>query len=180
MEIANDTVVSVYYTLKNDQGVVIDQAPEGKPLVYLQGHRNIIPGLESALVGKNVGDQLEVTVEPEQGYGPINPAMIQQVPREQFQGVESLEVGMQFQASTEQGPVPVVVTQVEEDTITVDGNHPLAGQNLNFSVTIDAIREATNEEKAQGHIQQESGCCGGGGGESGSSGSSEGGSCGCS
>ena len=145
-------------------------------MVYLQGHRNIIPGLESALVGKNIGDQLEVTVEPEQGYGPINPAMIQQVPREQFQGAESLEVGMQFQASTEQGPVPVVVTQVEEDTITVDGNHPLAGQNLNFSVTIDAIREATDEEKGQGHIQQESGCCGGGDQE----GSSEGGSCGCS
>ena len=174
MEIANDSVVSLYYTLKNDQGVVIDQAAEGKPLVYLQGHRNIIPGLESALVGKNVGDKVEVSVEPEQGYGPVNPALIQEVPREQFQGVDSLEVGMQFQASTEQGPVPVVVTKVDEDTITVDGNHPLAGQKLNFSVAIDAIREATEEEKSQGHIQQESGCCGGGDQE----GSSEGGCCG--
>ena len=177
MQVANNTVVSIYYTLTNSEGKILDQAPEGNPLVYLHGHQNIIPGLEAALLGKSVGDSVDASIEPEQAYGTINPALIQEVPREQFQGIASLEVGMQFQASTEQGPVPVVITKVDDDLITVDGNHPLAGQSLNFSVQIDDIREATEEELAQGHLQSAGGgCCGGGGGEDGS----ESGGCGCS
>ena len=173
MQIANNTVVSIHYTLKNSDGKIIDQSIEGQPLTYLHGHRNIIPGLESALVEKSVGDALDVSVEPENAYGTVNPALIQEVPKEHFQGVETLEVGMRFQASTEEGPVPVVVTKVAEDLVTVDGNHPLAGQTLNFSVKVVEIRKATKEEIADGHIQQSGGCCGGGE-------SSEGGSCGCS
>ena len=174
MQIANNSVVSIQYILKNSEGNIIDQSADGQPLTYLHGHRNIIPGLESCLMDKSVGDALDVSIEPENAYGTVNPALIQEVPKEHFQGVETLEVGMRFQASTEQGPVPVVVTQVAEDLVTVDGNHPLAGQTLNFSVKVEEIREATKEEIAHGHIQQSSGCCGGGGG------SSEGGSCGCS
>ena len=173
MQIANNTVVSIYYTLKDPEGKILDQAPEGHPLVYLHGHQNIIPGLEAALVNKSVGDSVEASIEPEQAYGTVNPALIQEVPREQFQGIATLEVGMQFQASTESGPVPVVITKVGEDLITVDGNHPLAGKSLNFSVKIDDIREATAEELAQGHLQPASGgCCGGGG-------DSDEGGCGC-
>lgn len=175
MQIANNTVVSIYYTLKNTSGEILDQAPEGHPLVYLHGHKNIIPGLELALIDKSVGDTVEANIEPEQAYGTINPALIQEVPRAQFQGIETLEVGMQFQASTEQGPVPVVITKVDADIITVDGNHPLAGQTLHFSVQIDDVRDATEEELAQGHIQASGGCCGGGDNSEG-----EGGSCGCS
>lgn len=175
MQIANNTVVSIYYTLKNTSGEILDQAPEGRPLVYLHGHKNIIPGLESALIDKSVGDTVEANIEPEQAYGTINPALIQEVPRAQFQGIETLEVGMQFQASTEQGPVPVVITKVDADIITVDGNHPLAGQTLHFSVQIDDVRDATEEELAQGHIQASGGCCGGSDDSEG-----EGGSCGCS
>lgn len=174
MQIANNSVVSIQYTLKNSDGQIIDQSAEGQPLTYLHGHRNIIPGLESALVEKSVGDALDVSVDPENAYGTVNPALIQEVPKEHFQGVETLEVGMRFQASTEQGPVPVVVTKVAEDLVTVDGNHPLAGQTLNFSVKVEAIREATEEEIAHGSIHQSGGCCGGGGD------SSESGSCGCS
>lgn len=175
MQIANNSVVSIQYTLKNSEGTIIDQSAEGSPLTYLHGHRNIIPGLENALLDKSIGDALDVSIEPEQAYGTVNPALIQEVPKEHFQGVDALEVGMRFQASTEQGPVPVVVTQVADDVVTVDGNHPLAGQTLNFSVTVEAIREASEEEIAQGQIQQSGGCCGGGGGDA-----SEGGSCGCS
>ena len=173
MQIANNSVVSIQYTLKNSDGKIIDQSAEGQPLTYLHGHRNIIPGLESALADKSVGDALDVSVDPENAYGTVNPALIQEVPREHFQGVQTLEVGMRFQASTEQGPVPVVVTKVAEDLVTVDGNHPLAGQTLNFSVKVEEIREASEEEITNGHVQQSGGCCGGGD-------SSESGSCGCS
>lgn len=176
MQIADDFVVSIEYTLKNDEGTIIDQSQPGQPMDYLHGHRNIIPGLENALLGKSVGESVEVRIDPAEGYGEFNPALEQVVPRERFQGVDNLEVGMQFQASTEQGPVAVRVKKVEGEEVTVDGNHPLAGQHLNFSVTVQGVREATEEEKAQSHLQQgggEGGCCGGSGGES------QGGGCGC-
>ncbi|MGB0289827.1 MAG: peptidylprolyl isomerase [Opitutales bacterium] len=176
MQIADDFVVSIEYTLKNDEGTIIDQSQPGQPMDYLHGHRNIIPGLENALLGKSVGESVEVRIDPAEGYGEFNPALEQVVPRERFQGIDNLEVGMQFQASTEQGPVAVRVKKVEGEEVTVDGNHPLAGQHLNFFVTVQSVREATEEEKAQSHMQQgggEGGCCGGNGGES------QGGGCGC-
>ena len=167
MQIAEGIVVAMDYALKDDAGTIIDQSQPGQPLTYLHGHNNIIPGLESALVGKTVGEDVEVRVSPEEGYGEMNPALEQEVPRDRFQGVEQLEVGMQFQASTDQGPVSVRVVKVEEDSVTVDGNHPLAGKHLNFSVTVQEVRAATDEELAHGHIHQGGGCCGGGGDEGG-------------
>lgn len=150
------------YALKDDEGALLDQSQPGQPMVYLHGHRNIIPGLESALTGKAVGDTVEVRVDPAEGYGESNPALEQVVPADRFQGVEDLHVGMQFQASTQQGPISVRVVKVEGDQVTVDGNHPLAGKNLNFNVTVQEIRAATSEELEHGHIHQGGGCCGGG------------------
>ncbi|MEM8868175.1 MAG: peptidylprolyl isomerase [Verrucomicrobiota bacterium] len=167
MQIADGTVVAMDYALKNDEGSLIDQSNPGSPLVYLHGHRNIIPGLEKALEGKTAGDSVEVRVAPEEGYGEFNPALEQVIPRERFQGVENLELGMQFQASTEQGPVSVSVTKIDDDDITVDGNHPLAGKHLNFAVTIQDVRTASEEELAHGHTHQAGGCCGGGGSDEG-------------
>lgn len=167
MHIAEGTVVAMDYALKDDEGTVLDQSQPGQPLSYLHGHKNIIPGLENALEGKAAGDSVEVRVAPEDGYGEPNPALEQVVPRDRFQGVESLEVGMQFQASTEQGPVSVRVVKVEDEDVTVDGNHPLAGKHLNFNVTVQDVRAATEEEIAHGHIHQEGGCCGGGGDDGG-------------
>ena len=164
MQIAEGTVVAMDYALKDDEGTLLDQSQPGQPLAYLHWYKNIIPGLEAALVGKAVGDTVEVRVAPEDGYGVPNPALEQVVPRDRFQGVESLEVGMQFQASTDQGPVSVRVVKVEEDNVTVDGNHPLAGKHLNFDVTVQEVRAATEEEIAHCHIHQGGGCCGGGGG----------------
>lgn len=161
MEITDGTVVAMDYALKDDEGTVLDQSQPDQPLTYLHGHKNIIPGLESALTGKTVGDTVDVRVAPEDGYGEPNPALEQVVPRDRFQGIESLEVGMQFQASTDQGPISVRVVKVEDDDITVDGNHPLAGKHLNFNVTIQDIRAGTEEEIAHGHIHQGGGCCGG-------------------
>ena len=153
MTITENSAVSFHYTLTDEQGQEIDSSAGQDPLAYLHGAGNIIPGLEKALEGKSVGDQLNVKVSAEEGYGPVQHELIQDVPRSSFQGVESIEVGMQFEAQTGQGgSVPVTVTAVTDETVTVDGNHPLAGKNLNFDVTIADVREASAEELEHGHI----------------------------
>jgi len=153
MTITENSAVSFHYTLTDEQGQEIDSSAGQDPLAYLHGAGNIIPGLEKALEGKSVGDQLNVEVSAEEGYGPVQHELIQDVPRSSFQGVESIEVGMQFEAQTGQGgSVPVTVTAVTDETVTVDGNHPLAGTNLNFDVTIADVREASAEELEHGHI----------------------------
>lgn len=151
MNIAQDSVVSIHYTLKNPEGEIIDSSDGGDPLVYLHGAGNIIPGLENALIGKAVDDELEVVVAPGEGYGDYNQELLQKVPLSAFDGVDSVEVGAQFQASTANGPINVVVVDVEDEHATLDGNHPLAGVELHFAVKIAAIREASAEEKDHGH-----------------------------
>lgn len=153
MAIAENKVVSIHYTLTNDAGETLDSSVgRGEPLAYLHGHGNIIPGLENALTGKAVGDKLDVKVSPEDGYGPRHEQLIQQVPRDAFQGVDTLEIGMQFQAETGQGPQLFTITAVGDAEVTVDGNHPLAGENLNFAVEITEIRDASEEELEHGHV----------------------------
>lgn len=154
MQIADDKVVAIHYTLTNETGQTIDTSRErGEPLAYLHGHENIIPGLEKALTGKESGDKLDVTITPDEGYGERHEGLTQQVPASAFEGVDGeLEPGMQFQAETEAGTRIFTVTHVEGDQVTVDGNHPLAGETLNFAVEIADIRDATDEEKQHGHI----------------------------
>ena len=157
MQIAQNSVVAFHYTLTNDAGEVLDSSEGREPLTYLHGAGNIIPGLEKELEGRQSGDKLQVAVNPEEGYGETQPALVQEVPRDAFQGVENVEPGMQFQAQTQGGPLMVTVTKVEGDTVTVDGNHPLAGQKLNFDVEIAEVREATSEEVEHGHVHGEGG-----------------------
>jgi FKBP-type peptidyl-prolyl cis-trans isomerase SlyD len=157
MQIANDSVVSIDYELKNDAGLVLDASAEDSPLVYLHGHRNLISGLEQALEGKSAGDSLEVRIAPADAYGELNEALRQSVPRDRFQGVDQLEVGMQFQASTDQGPISVRIVAVEDEQVTVDGNHPLAGEHLNFAVTVRDVRVAEESEIAHGHVHGKGG-----------------------
>ncbi|MBW6392355.1 MAG: peptidylprolyl isomerase [Halomonas sp.] len=157
MQIAQNSVVAFHYTLTNDAGEVLDSSEGRQPLTYLHGAGNIIPGLEKQLEGREAGDKLNVTVSPEEGYGEVQPQLVQEVPRDAFQGVESVEPGMQFQAQTQGGPLMVTVTSVEGDTVTVDGNHPLAGQKLNFDVEISDVREASQEEIEHGHVHGEGG-----------------------
>nr|WP_297460187.1 peptidylprolyl isomerase [uncultured Halomonas sp.] len=157
MQIAQNSVVAFHYTLTNDAGEVLDSSEGREPLTYLHGAGNIIPGLEKKLEGRESGDKLQVAVSPEEGYGESQPSLVQEVPRESFQGVESVEPGMQFQAQTQGGPLMVTVTKVEGDTVVVDGNHPLAGQKLNFDVEIAEVREATAEEAEHGHVHGEGG-----------------------
>ncbi|EEX49470.1 FKBP-type peptidyl-prolyl cis-trans isomerase SlyD [Pasteurella multocida] len=161
MKVAKNVVVSIAYQVRTQDGVLVDEAPVNQPLDYLQGHNNLVIGLENALEGKAVGDKFEVRVKPEEGYGEYNENMVQRVPKEVFQGVDELVVGMRFIADTDIGPLPVVITEVAENDVVVDGNHMLAGQELLFSVEVVATREATLEEIAHGHIHQDGGCCGG-------------------
>jgi len=154
MVIQENCVVSIHYTLTNKTGEVLDSSTGKEPLHYLHGAANIIPGLEKELAGKTSGDHLNVTVPPDQAYGEHQQQLVQQVPRDAFQGIERVEAGMQFQAETDNGTMHVVVTEVDEDNVTVDGNHPLAGETLNFDVSVEEVREATSEEVAHGHPHQ--------------------------
>lgn len=152
MQISDNVVALIEYTLTNNQGEVLDSSVGGEPLGYIHGAGNIIPGLERALVGKKAGDTLKVTVAPADGYGEKNEAMLQEVPREMFQGVDQIEVGMQFHAQTDHGMQVITVAKVTADTITVDGNHPLSGETLNFDVKVIEVRAATEEELEHGHV----------------------------
>lgn len=152
MQAAENSVVTFHYTLTNAQGEVLDSSRDGEPLAYLHGAGNIIPGLEKALTGKQAGDKLNVTVEPGDGYGERDESLVQEVPRRAFQGVPEIEPGMTFHAQSSQGPMRVTVTGVAGDMVTVDGNHPLAGETLHFDVEITEVRAATLEELAHGHV----------------------------
>ena len=152
MEVGKDKVVSIDYTLTGTQGQVLDTSKERGPLSYLHGNQNIIPGLENALEGKSQGDQINVSIPPGQAYGEIDPKMVQIVPRSAFQGAPTITPGMQFQGQTQAGPRIITVTKVEGDNITIDANHPLAGQTLNFDVKVVDIRDATAEELSHGHV----------------------------
>lgn len=152
MEIAQDSVVSIHYTLTNDAGEVLDSSSGSDPLAYLQGHGNLIPGLERELAGKKTGDKLKVRIAPTDAYGEQDDSLIQEVPRSAFAGIADLQVGMQFQAQSNHGPRTVTITKVAGDLITVDGNHPLAGQHLNFAVEVTDVRAATEEELSHGHV----------------------------
>jgi FKBP-type peptidyl-prolyl cis-trans isomerase SlyD len=132
---------------------VLDSSEGAEPLTYLHGAGNIIPGLEKALVGKVEGDTQQVTVQPAEGYGEVMSELMQTVDKAAFQGVESVEVGMSFEAQTSDGSVQhIVVSKVDGDQVTVDANHPLAGVVLNFDVEIVSVREATEEEISHGHV----------------------------
>ncbi|MDH5784831.1 MAG: peptidylprolyl isomerase [Chromatiales bacterium] len=152
MQISANMVVSIDYTLTDDQGTVIDSSEGRGPLAYLHGCNNIIPGLENALEGKSTGDSLQVKVLPAEGYGERSDDLTQAVPKEMFEESDSIQVGMQFQTMTDSGPQVVTVIAIDDEHVTVDGNHPLAGENLNFDVTIVEIRQASAEEIEHGHV----------------------------
>ena len=153
MTIAQNKVVTFHYEVAdNESGEVIDSSAGGQPLTYLHGAQNIIPGLEQALEGKAVGDELEVTIEAADAYGERSDDRVQRVPHEAFAEIEKVEPGMTVTAQTESGPINLVVTEVDDDAVTVDANHPLAGKALKFNVTVEAVREASDEEVEHGHV----------------------------
>lgn len=152
MQIEPNSVVTLHYTLKDNDGNLIDQSDDGS-FLYLHGAMNIIPGLEKVLTGKSVGDEFSVTIPPEEGYGHKDPARIQEVPKEMFQDAADIQVGLQFHAQSPDGQAVVVtVKEVKDSAVVIDGNHALAGVDLNFSVKVVDIREASEEEITHGHV----------------------------
>ena len=156
MTISHQKVVLIDYTLKNAKGEVLDSSEGEEPLAYLHGENNIVPGLERELEGKKVGDTISTIVSPEDGYGVRNEELIGSIPREMFESDIDIKAGMSFQAETDQGVQVVSVTDVNDAEVTVDGNHPLAGEALHFDVTVRDIREATSEELEHGHVHSKS------------------------
>ncbi|WP_350306036.1 peptidylprolyl isomerase [Photorhabdus viridis] len=184
MKVAKDLVVSLAYQVRTEDGVLVDESPVSAPLDYLHGRGSLISGLEKALEGREAGENFDVSVQADDAYGQYDDNLVQRVPKDVFVGVDELEVGMRFLADTDMGPVPVEITEVEDEHVVVDGNHMLAGQNLKFNVEVIAIREATEEELAHGHVHGahghehgEGGCCGGHGHDDGHHHHNEGNGC---
>lgn len=156
--IGSGKVVGMAYSLKNDAGVILDQASHEEPFVYIQGASQIVPGLEEALVGLKIGEKKNVSVDPDAGYGPVIPGLQMTVKKNQFPGVADIQVGMQFQAQSPEGHGMVfTIVELKDDDVTIDGNHPLAGQTLHFAVEILSMRAATEEEMSHGHVHGEGG-----------------------
>jgi FKBP-type peptidyl-prolyl cis-trans isomerase SlyD len=152
VEITADRVVLIHYTLKDDGGEVLDSSAGGEPLAFIQGHGNLVPGLEKALEGKQDGYTAAVTLSPAEGYGTRDEALVQRVPKRSLQGAGELRKGMQFQARTDDGMRLFTVTGVAGDMVTLDGNHPLADRTLHFDIEVVSVRDATGEELEHGHV----------------------------
>jgi len=152
MQAEKNRVVTIEYTLKDGDDQVIDTSEGREPLAYIHGNGMLIPGLENALEGKEPGAEVNVTLAPEDGYGERDDSMVLQIPREQFEGVDQIEPGMQFQAETDEGVQILTVLEAGDNEVTVDGNHPLAGVTLNFDVSVQEVREAEQEELDHGHV----------------------------
>lgn len=161
MKIENNKVGLIHFTLQDANGNQIDASGD-EPLTYLHGHNNLAPTLEEALEGKEVGAKFNCTIPAAEAYGEVDESLIQSgVPKSAFPGVDNLEVGMRFEVQAEDQALVVVITEVDEDTVTVNGNHELAGVALVFEVEVAGIRDATEEELAHGttNVPAKQSCC---------------------
>lgn len=162
MKIENDKAITLNYTLKDEQGEMLDQSDNGS-FIYLHGSNNIIPGLENALTGKVKDDKFELIIKPEDAYGEYNPKFTQTVDRTMFDSsqADDLEVGMQFQSQAEDGAMMIItISEINGDEVVIDGNHPLAGITLYYDVHVIDVRDASSEELSHGHIHQPGESCG--------------------
>ncbi|OUR80813.1 peptidylprolyl isomerase [Colwellia psychrerythraea] len=158
MKIAKNNVVVMHYAVSDSEGTLIDSSYEDKPMAIIQGVGYLIPGLDDALIDHQAGDKFEVAVACDQAYGERHDDYVQTVPREVLAGVEDLALGTQLRATTDDGEQTVIVIDVQDDVITVDGNHPLSGLDLSFDVEVIEVREATAEELEHGHVHSAGGC----------------------
>lgn len=152
MTISQDKVVAIHYTVTDTTGNQLDSSSGGEPLVFLFGHGALIPGLEQALLGKQAGETFSSQIAAADAYGERHDQLVQAVPKSMFEGME-VAVGMRFRASGPDGrEQPVIIIDVTDEDVVVDGNHPLAGIELRFDVEVVLVRDATAEELAHGHV----------------------------
>ena len=157
MNIANNTVASIHFTVCSSDGTQIDSSRNGEPMIFLQGSHVLIQGLEEELEGKTIGDKFVIDVTPSLAYGERHEELVQAVPKSMYENME-INPGMTFRATTDDGEQSVMIIDVNDEDVIVDGNHPLSGLTLNFDVEVLAVREATDEEIAHGHPHSEGGC----------------------
>jgi FKBP-type peptidyl-prolyl cis-trans isomerase SlyD len=152
MQIAKNKVVSIDYTLTNAKGEVLDKSSKGRPLQFIHGQGQLIPGLEAVLEGKSAGDALKAQIPAKDAYGDRDEELMQMIPKDNFAEIKDLRVGMELEAEGDDGVRVITVVGIENENVVVDGNHPLAGMDLNFDVTIVAVRDATEDELGHGHV----------------------------
>jgi FKBP-type peptidyl-prolyl cis-trans isomerase SlyD len=152
MQISKQKVVSIDYTLTDAKGEVLDSSSKDQPLQFIQGMGHLIPGLEKALEGKMTGDKIKASIPAQEAYGARDESLMQSLPKENFEEIPDLKVGMELEAESDDGVRVITIVSIEGDTVKVDGNHPLAGMDLNFDVTIMGVREATKDELGHGHV----------------------------
>ena len=150
--ISKNSVVTLDYQLKAENGEVIDSSAQTGPMIYIQGAEDILAGIEDAVNVLSVDDTTTAVVTPEDAYGEYDPEKVGAVPRSAFVGIDDLQVGMQVQEETEDGPLLITIREVNEEQVIIDSNHPLAGLTLNFELQVMAIRDATKEELDHGHV----------------------------
>ncbi len=152
MKIEKHSVVGIEYTLKDNAGVIVDSNAGGDPLLFIQGMGTLVPGLEIALEGRGLGESFDVEVKAVDGYGEYDPERKRGIPRASVPQLADAKPGMMLQASGPEGVSVVTVAEVTDTEIIIDGNHPMAGKDLYFSIRIAEIRKATDEELAHGHV----------------------------
>lgn len=153
MKIVKDSVVSIEFTLTDDQGTLIDTTDDKDPLSFIQGRGDIFPGIERAVHGHEMGKHLTVTLPPEEAFGPHQQDLVKQVPREFFKQAKEITPGMQFKTKKEGEEIVVTVIEANDELVTIDANHPLASSSLHFDLVIVDVREAIPEELQSGQIQ---------------------------
>ena len=141
MKVADKLYVAIDYTLALDSGEEVDRSQEGKPMGFVAGAGQILPGLEKALMGRSSGENFKITLSPGEGYGPVDQGLIQEIPKARFPEGAALEPGMFFQARGPRGPMLLTVKEVRDEVVVADLNHPLAGKTLHFDVTVVQVRE---------------------------------------
>ncbi len=146
MKIQENAFVALEYTLTIDSGETVDKSEPGEPLSFIFGTGQMIPGLERQLLGMESGQTAKISVAPEEAYGPSRPELYRDIPRANFPKGSAIEPGMIFEAQGPHGAIPMFVREVKDSTVTVDLNHPLAGQTLHFDLTVAEVREATEDE----------------------------------
>jgi FKBP-type peptidyl-prolyl cis-trans isomerase SlyD len=152
MQIARNRVVTLDYKMFGEENQVLESSQDDGPLVYMHGIGELPEGLEEELDGKQAGDEVQVTLLPEDAYGEYDASLVQPVPREQFEELDDIQVGMRFEAETEEGPRVVHVIGLEDGNVIVDGNEPYAGRTVRFEVKVLGVRQASDDEIEHGHV----------------------------
>ncbi|MCW8848117.1 MAG: peptidylprolyl isomerase [Sedimenticola sp.] len=153
MQISKDKVVTIEYTMKDQLGNLLDTSDNGDPISFIQGKGGVFPALEAALDGKSIGERLQVTLTPEQAYGQTDERLIKIIPRDKFKVEGEPQVGSQFRTRRDDTDVVVTIVKVDDESVVVDANPPLAGVTILMDIVIVEVRDAVEEELRTGQVQ---------------------------